>query len=148
MQRILLSPCTSGQVFPKQLMLRELPPEMDILCTHPMFGPDSGRGSWQGLNLMYEKVRVGDDPRRQARVDKFLRVGAVHLCAKCLLAMGTCHFTMTAHVCVTAELVNLTQLHVGTYTTTVLYICMPSACLPWGLVTSQRLRKCESLPSL
>jgi hypothetical protein len=49
---------------------------MDVLCTHPMFGPDSGKGSWQGLNFMYETVRVGDDPQRQARIDNFLRVGA------------------------------------------------------------------------
>jgi hypothetical protein len=54
------------QVFPKQLLLSLLPPEVDILCTHPMFGPDSGRGSWQGLNFMYEKVRILEelDPRR------------------------------------------------------------------------------------
>ncbi len=44
-------------MFPKQLLLRELPPEVDVVCTHPMFGPDSGRGSWAGLNFMYEKVR-------------------------------------------------------------------------------------------
>jgi hypothetical protein len=25
------------QVFPKQLLLSLLPPEVDILCTHPMF---------------------------------------------------------------------------------------------------------------
>ena len=42
----------SSQVFPKQLFVSELPPEVDLLCTHPMFGPDSGRGSWTGLNLM------------------------------------------------------------------------------------------------
>ena len=64
------------QAFPKQLLLRELPPEMDILCTHPMFGPDSGRGSWAGLNFMYEAVRVGEDPQREARVENFLRVRA------------------------------------------------------------------------
>ena len=32
----------SVKEFPKSLLLRELPPECDILCTHPMFGPDSG----------------------------------------------------------------------------------------------------------
>ena len=67
---------TRRQVFPKQLLLRELPPEMDVLCTHPMFGPDSGAGSWQGLNLMYEAVRVGRDAQRAQRVDNFLRVRA------------------------------------------------------------------------
>jgi hypothetical protein len=60
------------QVFPKQLLLSLLPPELDILCTHPMFGPDSGKGSWAGLNFMYDPVRVGDDPKRQQRLDLFL----------------------------------------------------------------------------
>lgn len=45
-----------SQVFPKQLLLQKLPPELDILCTHPMFGPNSGSGSWKGLNFQYEKV--------------------------------------------------------------------------------------------
>ena len=61
-------------MFPKQLMLEKLPVEVDILCTHPMFGPTSGAGSWKGLNFQYEKVRVLDDPVRQQRVDKFLGV--------------------------------------------------------------------------
>lgn len=60
------------QVFPKQLLLSLLPPELDILCTHPMFGPDSGKGSWTGLNFMYDPVRVGSDPGRQQRLDLFL----------------------------------------------------------------------------
>lgn len=59
-------------MFPKQLLLNMLPPEVDILCTHPMFGPDSGKGSWEGLNFMYEPVRVGADPRRQQRLELFL----------------------------------------------------------------------------
>lgn len=63
-------------MFPKQLLLRELPSEVDILCTHPMFGPDSGKGSWAGLNFMYEKVRIGADPKRERRVETFLKVRA------------------------------------------------------------------------
>ncbi|KAI8464533.1 MAG: hypothetical protein J3K34DRAFT_440097 [Monoraphidium minutum] len=63
----------SVKAFPKQLLLRELPPEMDVVCTHPMFGPDSGKGSWKGLNFMYEVVRVGRDAGRLARVENFLR---------------------------------------------------------------------------
>lgn len=74
----------SVKAFPKQLLLRLLPPETDILCTHPMFGPDSGRGSWQGLNLMYEKVRVladaEDGARREARAANFLRFFADEGC--------------------------------------------------------------------
>ena len=49
-------------------------PQFDILCTHPMFGPDSGRGSWKGLKFMYEKVRVGSSERSQRRVNSLLDV--------------------------------------------------------------------------
>ena len=74
----------SVKAFPKQLLLRELPPEMDILCTHPMFGPDSGKGSWQGLNFMYEVVRVGHDAQRAQRVENFLKVRrCVRVCVVC-----------------------------------------------------------------
>ncbi|GFH29911.1 arogenate/prephenate dehydrogenase, partial [Haematococcus lacustris] len=64
-------PC---QVFPKQLLLSWLPPEVDILCTHPMFGPDSGAGSWAGLNFMFERVRIlaDVDPRRARRCELLL----------------------------------------------------------------------------
>ena len=47
--------------------------QVDILCTHPMFGPDSGKGSWRDLNLMYEVVRVGSGSTRQQRLDCFLK---------------------------------------------------------------------------
>lgn len=60
------------QVFPKQLLLSLLPPELDILCTHPMFGPDSGKGTWTGLNFMFDPVRVGSEPKRQQRLELFL----------------------------------------------------------------------------
>ena len=53
--------------------------QMDILCTHPMFGPDSGSGSWNSLNFMYEKVRMGAGANRRKRVDAFLQ-------ASCALA--------------------------------------------------------------
>jgi arogenate dehydrogenase (NADP+), plant len=62
----------SVKQFPKSLLLRNLPPEVDILCTHPMFGPDSGKGSWSGLTFMYEKVRIGRSSVREKRVDNFL----------------------------------------------------------------------------
>ena len=38
-----------------------------------MFGPDSGSGSWHGLNFMFEKVRVSSSANRQKRVDAFLQ---------------------------------------------------------------------------
>jgi len=48
------------QVFPKQLLLSRLPPEVDILCTHPMFGPDSGKASWQVRELVACHAREQD----------------------------------------------------------------------------------------
>jgi arogenate dehydrogenase (NADP+), plant len=55
--------------------------QVDILCTHPMFGPDSGKGSWAGLKFMYEKVRVGSGERRQRRADQFLQVRQARVCS-------------------------------------------------------------------
>ena len=40
-----------------------------------MYGPDSGKGSWAGLNFMYEKVRIGEEEGRQQRVETLLQVG-------------------------------------------------------------------------
>ena len=31
---------------------------VDILCTHPMFGPQSGAVSWLGLPFVFERVRI------------------------------------------------------------------------------------------
>ena len=48
----------SVKLHPKSILLASLPPHLSLLCTHPMFGPDSGKYSWKGLPLMYDKVRV------------------------------------------------------------------------------------------
>ena len=42
----------------RDILLEQLPKECDILCTHPMFGPDSGKNGWHNLNFVYEKTRV------------------------------------------------------------------------------------------
>jgi prephenate dehydrogenase len=42
----------------RSVMLDLLPAECDILCTHPMFGPDSGKNGWHNLNFVYEKTRI------------------------------------------------------------------------------------------
>ena len=62
----------SVKVFPKNLFLQRLPPTVDILCLHPMFGPESGKGAWTGLPLVFDRVRVGDDPARARRCDALL----------------------------------------------------------------------------
>ncbi|KAH7840379.1 hypothetical protein Vadar_016192 [Vaccinium darrowii] len=51
----------SVKEYPKQVLLQVLPPELDILCTHPMFGPDSGRDGWKDLIFVYDRVRIRDE---------------------------------------------------------------------------------------
>jgi hypothetical protein len=67
---------------------QELPENFDILCTHPMFGPESGKHSWEGLTFMYEKVREHGAQRMgnsamssEQRMDAFLRVWQDEVCA-------------------------------------------------------------------
>ncbi|CAJ2644144.1 unnamed protein product [Trifolium pratense] len=55
---------------PKNLLLRVLPEESDILCTHPMFGPVSGKNGWQNLTFMFDKVRIKDE----VTCSKFLHI--------------------------------------------------------------------------
>lgn len=42
----------------RKVFLDHLPVECDILCTHPMFGPDSAKHGWQGQTFVYERTRV------------------------------------------------------------------------------------------
>ncbi|XP_073132632.1 arogenate dehydrogenase 2, chloroplastic-like [Henckelia pumila] len=64
----------SVKEFPKNIFLQVLPTHFDILCTHPMFGPESGKYSWQDLPFVYDKVRIGDEDSRLKRVDNFLDI--------------------------------------------------------------------------
>ncbi|KAG0581398.1 hypothetical protein KC19_4G248300 [Ceratodon purpureus] len=69
----------SVKEFPKNLFLKVLPPEFDVLCTHPMFGPESGKGSWAGLPFVYDKVRISNG-RRSRSADRFLDIFASEGC--------------------------------------------------------------------
>ena len=84
MQRLrrntLVADVLSVKQFPKQLFLQRLPDDFDILCLHPMFGPDSGKGTWKALPLVYDKVRVGDEQSRRDRVDNLLGIFADEGC--------------------------------------------------------------------
>ncbi|KAI5679621.1 hypothetical protein M9H77_00848 [Catharanthus roseus] len=64
----------SVKEFPKNIFLQNLPTHFDILCTHPMFGPESGKDSWNRLPFVYDKVRIGAGEARESRVDKFLSI--------------------------------------------------------------------------
>ncbi|KGN60722.1 arogenate dehydrogenase 1, chloroplastic [Cucumis sativus] len=59
---------------PRKLFLQILPPEFDILCTHPMFGPESGKNGWNDLSFVYDKVRVGNEESRAYRCNCFLDI--------------------------------------------------------------------------
>jgi len=69
----------SVKEFPRNLFLQVLPPEFDILCTHPMFGPESGKTGWSGLPFVYEKVRIGKGARAE-RCYRFLNIFAKEGC--------------------------------------------------------------------
>lgn len=60
----------SVKMYPRDLMEKCLPQSADILCTHPMFGPESGANSWKDLPFVYDKVRV--TPERDAICQLFL----------------------------------------------------------------------------
>ncbi|XP_051138079.1 arogenate dehydrogenase 1, chloroplastic-like [Andrographis paniculata] len=61
---------------PRDVMLKVVPGESDVVCTHPMFGPESGKDGWKDLSLMYEKVRVTDE----ATCSSFLHIFASEGC--------------------------------------------------------------------
>lgn len=54
---LLMDTC-SVKVHPVELMLNLLPVNVDIIGTHPMFGPDSGRNGIAGLPIVVSDVRV------------------------------------------------------------------------------------------
>jgi arogenate dehydrogenase (NADP+) len=64
----------------KNLLLAYLPEDFDIICTHPMFGPESASDGWGGHPFVFDKVRVGDSPDRRARAEAFLDIFAREGC--------------------------------------------------------------------
>lgn len=70
----------SVKEFARNLFLQHLPPYFDILCTHPMFGPESGKNGWKGLPFVFDKVRVGRHASRISRCDRFLDIFASEGC--------------------------------------------------------------------
>lgn len=51
-----------------------LPPEFGIVCTHPMFGPESGKNGWAGLPFVYDKVRIADNGTQDRKCAQFLSI--------------------------------------------------------------------------
>ena len=60
---------SSVKVIPARTMLAELPPYVDIIGTHPMFGPQSARGGVKGLKIVICPIRGG----RARPIAAFLR---------------------------------------------------------------------------
>ncbi|XP_006285821.2 arogenate dehydrogenase 1, chloroplastic [Capsella rubella] len=76
----------SVKEFPRNLFVQVLPQDFDILCTHPMFGPESGKNGWNNLSFVFDKVRIGLDDRRKSRCDSFLDIFAREGC--CMVEMS------------------------------------------------------------
>ncbi|KAF3433324.1 hypothetical protein FNV43_RR24426 [Rhamnella rubrinervis] len=55
---------------PREVLLQVLPEHSDILCTHPMFGPESGKNGWKDLTFVYDRVRI----RNEATCSSFLQI--------------------------------------------------------------------------
>lgn len=70
----------SVKEFPRNLFLKNLPQYFDILCTHPMFGPESGKNGWSSLIFVYDKVRIGNKESRISRCERFLDIFAREGC--------------------------------------------------------------------
>lgn len=60
----------SVKKYPVGLMKKILPKDVDILATHPMFGPTSFRGTLRGLKIVVWPVRVKKE--RYRRIKKWL----------------------------------------------------------------------------
>lgn len=75
----------SVKVHAATLLTELLPADADILCTHPMFGPESGRAGWGGLPFVYDRLRVRDGPR----CDRFLAVWAAEGCRMVEMSVST-----------------------------------------------------------
>lgn len=65
----------SVKLHARDTMLSVLPPESDILCTHPMFGPQSGKFGWKELPFMFDKVRITNDARCAAFLSVWVAEG-------------------------------------------------------------------------
>jgi prephenate dehydrogenase len=70
---LLVDTC-SVKVFPVEVMKKHLPDSVEILGSHPMFGPDSARNGVRGLPLIFTPERI-DKSRYNFWVDFFKGYG-------------------------------------------------------------------------
>ena len=62
---ILVVDVLSVKTHPKAILVKKLPESCDILCTHPMFGPESAPDSWKDMKLVYDYI-----PNRAKNIDR------------------------------------------------------------------------------
>ena len=67
----LLVDVCSVKVYPVEVMRKYIPANVEILATHPTFGPDSTKGGLPGLTIVVHKVRIA--PARFARFQQSCR---------------------------------------------------------------------------
>lgn len=67
----LLVDVCSVKVYPVEVMMKYIPENVEILATHPAFGPDSAKRGLKGLKVILHNVRVS--PERFARVKQACR---------------------------------------------------------------------------
>ena len=103
----------SVKIGPARAMQAELPEDIEIIGTHPLFGPQSARNGLAGLKIALCPVRGGSTPRIAAFLRRVLRLkvivttadahdrevamvqGLTHLIAKILVRMEPLPRTMT-----------------------------------------------------
>ncbi|OVA04048.1 Prephenate dehydrogenase [Macleaya cordata] len=64
----------SVKQFPRNLFLEVLPSDFGIICTHPMFGPESGKNGWDALPFVYDKVRIAEKTAQERKCAQFLSI--------------------------------------------------------------------------
>lgn len=73
LSKVLVVDVLSVKEFPKKVLLEKLGSSQRILCTHPMFGPKSGKNGLVGLNFMFERVQLPEDDQIAADFLKVFR---------------------------------------------------------------------------
>ena len=71
---ITIADTSSVKVYPAEIMDRTFPSYVNILGTHPMFGPDSGRNGVKGLPLVFSPIRGKEEEFALWR-ERFLDMG-------------------------------------------------------------------------
>lgn len=84
----------SVKQFPRKVLLEQKNSSFGILCTHPVFGPQSGSGTWKDLPFMYERVRLVN-VEQQKRAEMLIKFFADEGCRTIDMDCAT-HDTLAA----------------------------------------------------